>query len=537
MFRRGCLKLPHFSNISLLNKTFTNRSQNLYLPRLFNFSTLSSDMNIQLTETETKLCNLLNEVALHLQKTRKDLSPVELRITGGWVRDKLLGLDCNDIDVSVDTMTGHQFATHLNTYLLSNGVPQTQLSKIELNPKQSQHLETCTTKVFDTELDFVNLRNEIYNSDSRIPVEITFGTPEQDSYRRDITINALFFNIHTRQVEDFTQMGLNDLREKLIRTPIPTSKSFRDDPLRIMRCIRFASRFQFKLSEEIQTTINSEEVKSDFAHKVSRERSGIELEKMLQGPYPFQSLSLIHSLGLYNIIFQAPPTIDVSQIPPPTLGVHLSETANWLLNQNLFELPKIDNEERKCLFIATVLAPFKGLTIVEKKTRIVSAVQCVVRDSIKWNSADTDTITKLVNSSDSVTNILEPPTSTWSRSALGMLVRSLGQKWRVTFLLALAWELLPHYESIRSNTIADDISLIISKYQRALELISEYELNECYQWKYLVDGKQVAKILQLRPGPQVKVLLEHVMVWQLDNPSGTKEECIKYVTEELPKYV
>ncbi|ORY05438.1 poly A polymerase C-terminal region-like protein [Basidiobolus meristosporus CBS 931.73] len=434
-------------------------------------------------------------------------------------------------------MTGHQFAKHLNTYLLSKGVPQSQLAKIESNPKQSQHLETCTTKLFDTELDFVNLRNEVYDADSRIPVQITFGTPEQDSYRRDITINALFFNIHNRQVEDYTQMGLTDLSEKVIRTPIPTMKSFRDDPLRIMRCIRFASRFQYKLSKEIVETIQNEDIKHEFAHKVSRERFGMELEKMLLGPHPYQSLSLIHSLGLYHIIFQAPSTIDTSEIPGSAQGIQLSETLDWVLRQSLTEPLKIDVEDRKCLFLAAALSPFKGMTIVEKKTRIVPVVQWIVRDSIKLKNHDIDCVTKFVNTSDSVSNVLNSPQSTWTRSALGMLVRTLGPKWRATFVLALTRELLPYHSNICSGSIADEITPILAKYQAALKLISELQLEECYQWKYLVDGKEVAKILQLRPGPQVKMLLEHVMIWQLDHPTATKEACLKFVSEELPKYL
>ena len=88
-------------------------------------------------------------------------------------------------------------------------------------------------------IDLVNLRSEEYGEDSRVP-EIKIGTPEQDALRRDLTINSLFYNINTKQVEDFTKMGLADLNKGTARTPLEPLKTFMDDPLRVLRTVRFA---------------------------------------------------------------------------------------------------------------------------------------------------------------------------------------------------------------------------------------------------------------------------------------------------------
>lgn len=99
------------------------------------------------------------------------------------------------------------------------------------------------------ELDFVNLRTEAYSEDSRVP-QMSLGTPSEDAFRRDLTINALFYNIHTQLVEDFTGQGLADLRRAIIRTPLPSMVTLQDDPLRALRVLRFACRFNFSIAEE-----------------------------------------------------------------------------------------------------------------------------------------------------------------------------------------------------------------------------------------------------------------------------------------------
>jgi hypothetical protein len=101
-----------------------------------------------------------------------------IRVAGGWVRDKLLGRDSHDIDVALDNVTGRQFAEGVNAYLRSVGERTTSIGVIAANPDQSKHLETATTRVLDVWVDFVHLRTETYDGDSRIPA-VEFGTPLQ----------------------------------------------------------------------------------------------------------------------------------------------------------------------------------------------------------------------------------------------------------------------------------------------------------------------------------------------------------------------
>ena len=85
-------------------------------------------------------------------------------------------------------------------------------------------METCTTKLFGVDIDFVNLRSEEYTHDSRVP-SIEFGTPEQDAVRRD-TLNALFYNLNQGEIEDYTKRGLSDLQNGILKTPLAPIKTF-----------------------------------------------------------------------------------------------------------------------------------------------------------------------------------------------------------------------------------------------------------------------------------------------------------------------
>ncbi|KAK0629926.1 hypothetical protein B0T17DRAFT_203988 [Bombardia bombarda] len=182
---------------------------------------------------------------------KKD-EPLVLRWAGGWVRDKLLGIESHDIDTAINKMTGEAFAMRLRDFCdvdahrarhaISPG-DIGNLHKIARNPDKSKHLETTTTRLFGLDVDFVNLRKETYTEDSRNP-QMEFGTAEEDALRRDATVNALFYNIHTERVEDFTG-GLPDMAARLIRTPLEPLQTFTDDPLRVLRLVRFASRLGF----------------------------------------------------------------------------------------------------------------------------------------------------------------------------------------------------------------------------------------------------------------------------------------------------
>ena len=181
---------------------------------------------LHLKQNEQDLFAILRATATHA-----DLKTT-LRCAGGWVRDKLLGKDSVDIDIALDDLLGTQFAEHLSAYLQSQGQKTGRIAVVQANPEKSKHLETAKVKINDLEVDLVNLRSETYVSDAahRIP-EMTFGTPQQDAFRRDFTFNSMFYNINTGVVEDFTGKGKQDLADGIVRTPLQPKETFMDGML------------------------------------------------------------------------------------------------------------------------------------------------------------------------------------------------------------------------------------------------------------------------------------------------------------------
>ena len=242
-----------------------------------------------LSRNEQKLRFLLLEVSNDIAKTT---TKPQLRFTGGWVRDKLLGIPSDDIDVSITTMTGVEFANQVHEYLeTGEGKSKYEedtigtMGKIEANPEMSKHLETATAKFWRSlQVDFVNTRTETYSQDSRTP-QMQYGSPQEDAERRDATINALFYNLENEEVEDLTGRGIDDLKSGIIRTPLEPNRTFKDDPLRILRHIRFASRFDFQIANEDEAAMGNEAIGEALKTKITRERIFKEIEKTLKGQY------------------------------------------------------------------------------------------------------------------------------------------------------------------------------------------------------------------------------------------------------------
>lgn len=139
-----------------------------------------STPSISLSSRESALCQLLVDVGAEIDTAAPpDTEPIVLRFTGGWVRDKLLGIPSNDIDVAINRMTGFDFgnclASFLDRHKESYDILPGTLHKIESNPEKSKHLETATTKLMGLDIDLVNLRSETYGTGSRIPEMVSWA--------------------------------------------------------------------------------------------------------------------------------------------------------------------------------------------------------------------------------------------------------------------------------------------------------------------------------------------------------------------------
>ncbi|KAI9246193.1 hypothetical protein BY458DRAFT_536921 [Sporodiniella umbellata] len=419
-------------------------------------------------------------------------------------------------------MMGYDFATFVNEYLKNQGHHPRTITKIDSNPEKSKHLETATTKIFKQEIDFCNLRTEVYDAESRIPSHVTYGTPKEDAFRRDLTINSLFYNVNKRLVEDLTGHGISDLIHGVIRTPLEPFITFRDDPLRVMRCIRFASRFQFKLTDDLCEAAKHPAIQEALIHKISRERIGSELEKMISGPHPLLALSLIDQLGLYAVVMQTPTEGQIQgNIASSRLGLKAVGAALWLKGDYLrFANPA----ERRLMVLSGSLFPFLGVT-VETAKKTVPAVQLVLRDSIKSSNADINQVSTLFRGIPAIRELACRKEIT--RASLGMVIRDLGSLWHTAIKMAAVQELLdtfPDQPWVEQGPI-QVTPAILQKYERLVQAATDFDITQCYQLKHLVDGRRASAILGLKPGPFLLELLNAQMAWQLENPQGSVEAC------------
>lgn len=151
----------------------------------------------------------------------------------------------------------------------------------------------------------MNLRTETYQQNSRIP-QAEFGTPLEDALRRDLTINSLFYNVHTGEIEDFTKMGIHDIQHKLIRTPLPALVTLTDDPLRSLRAIRFACRLGFDFDQELASAVSQPVVLEALEIKISKERVLVELELMFELLSAVRAVVFLHQFKLLPFILALP---------------------------------------------------------------------------------------------------------------------------------------------------------------------------------------------------------------------------------------
>ncbi len=217
-------------------------------------------------------------------------------LIGGFVRDKILGRATKDIDI---VCVGDGIA-------LAHKVAQQFQPVAEVN--FFKNFGTAQIKVEGIEIEFVGARKESYSYDSRKPAVET-GSLEDDQDRRDFTINALAISLNATDygalIDPFD--GIKDLGLKIIQTPLAPAKTFSDDPLRMMRAIRFAAQLGFTIEEKTLAAIseNAERIKI-----VSGERIADELNKILLCTMPSVGLDLIYKTGLLKIIF--PQMVDLA---------------------------------------------------------------------------------------------------------------------------------------------------------------------------------------------------------------------------------
>lgn len=223
-----------------------------------------------------------------IQQCADDLN-VDAYVIGGYVRDVFLKRDSKDIDI-VTIGKGIDLAAKVYEALGSQATIAT-----------FKNFGTAQVKIHDLEIEFVGARKESYNRHSRKPI-VEDGTLQDDQNRRDFTINALAIGVSKNNfgklLDPFN--GISDLEHKIIRTPLDPDITYSDDPLRMMRAIRFASQLGFTIEEKSLAAISKNKERINI---VSKERIADELNKIILSPVPSVGFKLLFNTGLLHLIF------------------------------------------------------------------------------------------------------------------------------------------------------------------------------------------------------------------------------------------
>lgn len=269
--------------------------------------------------TDAELAKLLDKDIFHHISLAADKLGLECYVVGGYVRDLFLERPSNDIDVVV----------------VGSGIEVASTLKASLGKRAHlsvfRNFGTAQVKYKDIEIEFVGARRESYSHDSRKPI-VEDGTLEDDQNRRDFTINALAVCLNQSRYGELVDPfgGVDDLWDGIIRTPLDPDVTFSDDPLRMMRCIRFATQLNFFIEDETFAALerNVERIKI-----ISGERIAVEMNKIMMTKTPSKGFVDLYRCGLLQIIM------------PELVALDVVETRNGKSHKNNFyhTLEVLDN--------------------------------------------------------------------------------------------------------------------------------------------------------------------------------------------------
>ena len=433
---------------------------------------------------------------------------------GGCCRDDIMGTEIKDIDISVALPDG---GIRLAEWLRDNGHTAGEVSAYPEFHTAKFHLADFP----EVELESVHTRKESYpDRDSRNPVT-DYGTHEEDCYRRDFTVNALYQNISTGEMIDITGKGLDDIREKIIRTPSDPMVKFDEDPLRILRCIRFAARFGWDIAPETYKAMCEMVPRMEI---LTPGRISEEFMKMLSDGNPAMAMRLLGAIGaMHYVIPTFESTYDMVQnkyhfgtVWEHTLSV-LEHTAR-LTDDVYVRLAALLHDIGK---VVTRTVDAEGKVHFYKHE---FEARDMVRDIMKALRLPNEEIA-------SVQFLVEHHmcAKNWGYECERMKDKSL----RKLQHACRTWE---RFQDLMIIVYADNMSHA-QEYcmPRQSEVMLErtrqmmQEGSAMFGFRLALTGKEIMEIKGLGPGPQIKKCQDYLMALAFNDPLMSRDEAIKFL--------
>lgn len=387
---------------------------------------------------------------------------------GGCCRDDIMGCEIKDIDISVALPDG---GIRLAQWLHAEGHTVSE-------PSVFHDYHTAKFRLAEypeIELESVQTRKESYpDRESRNPVT-SYGTHEEDCMRRDLTVNALYQNVSTGEIVDITGKGLEDIRDHIIRTPGDPYRTYDEDPLRILRCVRFAARFGWEIEKETLAAMVEMVPRMSI---LTPARISEEFLKMLQDDRPAMAVELLCSIGAVEYVLQETPS-DAAIRALRTLSL---ETADMRLR-----LAALLYDSQRARDIMDRLR----LSIAE-----VSDITCLIQccsEVLQWETVEDYKI----------------------RDVQYKCVTA--DRFKEVLLLAAS--------------LSDGEAKIIEIMHRSSAMTEDG--TAMYGYKLPVSGKDIINELGLTPGPMIKECQEYLLSLAFRNPKLTRQEALSAIQNRI----
>lgn len=454
--------------------------------------------------SDAELAQILDKDIFHEIGNAADSLGMECYVVGGYVRDIFLERPSNDIDVVV----------------VGSGIQVADALKQRLGRKAHisvfRNFGTAQVKYKDIEAEFVGARRESYSHDSRKPV-VEDGTLEDDQNRRDFTVNALAICLNEERFGELVDPfdGLADLEDGILRTPLDPDITFSDDPLRMLRCVRFSAQLKFLIDEE---TFDALERNASRMSIVSGERISDELNKIMMTDAPSRGLMELHRSTL------------MSQLLPELVALDVVETRNGKAHKNNFyhTLEVVDNVSRQgaglWLRWAALLHdvgkprskrwdPVAGWTFHNHNFVGAKMVPQIFRRLKLPMDAKMKYVQKLVDLHMRPIVIADEEVTD---SAVRRLLNDAGDD--IDDLMTLCEADITSRNSMRKQRFLDNFRIVREKLADLKERDYKRLLQPC------IDGNEIMEMFHLQPCPQVGILKQTLKDAVLDNKVPNERE-------------
>lgn len=424
-------------------------------------------------ETYNKICQYLKEVIKDTEYAGK------VYTVGGCCRDIIMGNPIKDIDLVVELPNG---GINFAMWLFCE----------DLLVREPVVYPTYSTAMFslkdfpDIELEAVQTRKESYNDPTNRNPVTAYGSITEDCYRRDFCTNTIYYNVTTEEFLDITKHGIEDIHNGVLRTPTDPVVTFSDDPLRMLRCIRFAVRYNWTIEQNTYDAIAKNASRLSI---ITKERVLAEFIKIMSSKYSYNGISMIWENGLTEYIFNR----------------HLDMGASdWMGIINV--LKQIETEDYMTR-LAVLFIYINGNTI-QTQTDMTSM--------------------KFPNSTISYVCYI-----------IKMFMFS-GKIYEIPLIPSAAREFLYECKNIDVFNAVKSIMLVYSKFkaQQAKDITLWMKCDEIFGrqsmfgYKMPVDGNDIISTANIKPGPEIKDIMNQLMYNVYENPNITREELLFIIKEK-----